>query len=160
MIRTLPFVALVSLLFLALTAVGDWQRVSVTNAGTVTIVRVLSMDGVGPDRRIYRLFNDTDGFVTTLDALGRVAYQVSGTTLPEGAYHTLFVQLADEYQQIQTDGTELHKYFSVENTPSKRRLRGMIMVRNGKATPLRVLKAPSYSSAILKAPEHHDSHDE
>ena len=110
----------------------------------VVLVRVMSLEGTGPDLREYQLFNSSDGFITTLDALGRVGYQVQGAGLGDGGYHTLFVQLADEYELLQLDGTRTLRRFSDDNKPTRLRVRGMIMVRGGQATPLRMLEDPSY----------------
>lgn len=113
----------------------------------VALVRIQALEGTGPDLREHRLFAAPEGFVTTLDALGRVGYQVSGAGLDEGGYHTLFVQLADEYERVQADGTRVMHRFSEENRPTRLRVRGMIMVRDGQATPLRMLDEPRGHSA-------------
>lgn len=165
MIRTLQFIALIPLLFLAWTAHGEdrpspaspAEENTVTVGRPVILVRVLSLEGTGPDQREHRLFHDPDGFVTTLDALGRVGYQVRGGELAEGGYHTLFVQLADEYKEVRADGTQTRHRFSDKDKPTRLRIRGMVMVKNGDATPLRMLDAPSYSD--LRQKEFRFSHE-
>lgn len=152
MLRTLLILALFPLAFLTATAYADLtsaSRLFSAEATTrpIVLVRVLALDGIGPDLREHRLFSRPEGLVTTLDSLGRVGYQVRAKGLAEGGYHTLFVQLADEYQLIQSDGTRLSGRFSEESRPTRRRVRGMVMVRDGKATPLRMLETPSYYGA-------------
>ena len=116
----------------------------------VVLVRVLALDGTGPDKREHRLFTDPQGFVTTLDAIGRVGYQVGAAGLGEGGYHTLFAELADEYQRVLPDGTQERRRFSAEGKATRVRVRGMVMVRNGEATPLRMLEDPSYYGSRRK----------
>lgn len=150
MLRALLVLALLPLAFLATMASADYPSSSrglvFAEASTrpTILVRVLALDGIGPDLREHRLYNDPEGLVTTLDSLGRVGYQVRARGLAEGGYHTLFVQLADEYQLIQPDGTRLSGRFSEEKMPTRRRVRGMVMVRDKQATPLRMLETPSY----------------
>lgn len=149
MTRALLFLALMPLSLLSLAATAETASAPAANptqplSRPIILVRVLSLDGTGPDRREHRLFSDPRGFATTLDTLGRVGYQVSGSGLGEGGYHTLFVQLADEYERLQPDGTRTLRRFSEEDKPTRLRVRGMIMVRGGEATPLRMLEDPSY----------------
>lgn len=117
----------------------------------VVLVRVLALEGTGPDLQQHRLYADADGVITTLDALGRVGYQVDGDGLAEGGYHTLFVTLADEYEVVQGDGTRTQRRFSEKEQATRRRVRGMIMVRGGQATPLRMLDDPSYYGSRREA---------
>ncbi|MDT8403434.1 hypothetical protein [Sulfuriflexus sp.] len=114
-------------------------------------MRILALEGTGPDRQQHRLYADADGVITTLDALGQVGYQVGSEGLAEGGYHTLFVTLADEYEVVQGDGTRTQRRFSEEDQATRRRVRGMIMVRGGQATPLRMLDDPSYYGSRRKA---------
>ena len=152
MTRVLLFLALMPLPFLALPAHADRAYVPEANpdqrmqpaSRPIVLVRVLALDGTGPDLKEHRLFEAPDGFITTLDALGRVGYQVAGAALSEGGYHTLFAQLADEYELVLPDGTRTLRRFSDENKLTRLRVRGMIMVRGGEATPLRMLEDPSY----------------
>jgi hypothetical protein len=152
MTRALLFLALIPLSFLSWAAHADSTTVPAATPAQsdqpanrpITLVRVLSLEGTGPDLQEHRLFSDPAGFVTTLDALGRVGYQVGGAGLADGGYHTLFVQLADEYEMIRPDGSRELRCFSDENKTTRVRVRGMIMVRNGQATPLRMLEDPSY----------------
>lgn len=152
MIRTFFVLAVFPLCLLALPASADSSAapasttppLSMDSVRPTVLVRVKELEGTGPDLREHRLFTDSDGFITTLDALGRVGYQVQGTALGEGAYHTLFVQLADEYEVINPDGAHTLRRFTDENKPTRLRVRGMIMVRDGQATPLRMLEDPSY----------------
>ena len=144
--RILLAIAIIPLAFVNLTANADspLQQPPAAVERSIVLVRVLALDGTGPDNREHRLFSDTQGFVTTLDALGRVGYQVGGKGLGEGGYHTLFAELADEYEHILPDGTRLLQRFSDDSKPRRIRVRGMIMVRDGQATPLRMLEDPSY----------------
>lgn len=131
-----------------------------TTSRPIVLVRVLSLYGTGPDLLEHRLFDYPDGFVTTLDALGRVGYQVGGEKLTEGGYHTLFVQLADEYERVRPDGTLTRGRFSDEDKPTRLRIRGMIMVRKGEATPLRMLNDSPYYGSSKKALRHRSYRDD
>jgi len=108
----------------------------------VVLVRITRLSGTGPDGSEQVLFEAPNGFVTTLDTLGRVGYQVSAHNLADGGYHTLFVDLADRYEVVSHDGIRLEKRFSDSGRETHRRVRGMIMVRGGEATPLRMLNEP------------------
>jgi hypothetical protein len=110
----------------------------------VVLVRILALDGTGPDLKEHRLFTSKEGFVTTLDALGRVGYQVSGKGLGEGGYHTLFAQLADEYELVRADGARMKRRFSDDNKNTRVRVRGMVLIKGGQASPLGMLEDPSY----------------
>jgi len=110
----------------------------------LTLVHITRLTGTGPDGNDYVLFEDKNGFVSTLDALGRVGYQVSAEGLAEGGYHTLFVELADRHEVVSHDGIRLEKRFSDSGRETRMRVRGMIMVRGGEATPLRMLNDPPY----------------
>ena len=162
MTRVLLFLALMPLPFLALPAHADRAYVPEANpdqrmqpaSRPIVLVRVLALDGTGPDLKEHRLFEAPDGFITTLDALGRVGYQVGGTALIDGGYHTLFVQLADEYERVRPEGTRTKLRFSDEGKPTRMRVRGMIMVRGGEATPLRMLEDPSFYGSHKKAFPH------
>jgi len=127
---------------LGASVVGDKPVYDRQGPVAVTLVRILRLSGTGPDGTEQILFEDPDGFITTLDTLGRVGYQVSASNLAEGGYHTLFVDLADRYEVVSQDGIRLEKHFSESGRETHRRVRGMIMVRGGKATPLRMLNEP------------------
>ncbi len=152
MIRALLVLAMFALCSLTLLAMADSSIAAASDTvpppisatRPTVLVRVKVLEGTGPDLHEYRLFTDSHGFVTPINALGRVGYQVQGTKLAEGAYHTLFVQLADEYDVIQPNGTRTQRRFTDENKPTRLRIRGMIMVRDGQATPLRMLEDPPY----------------
>lgn len=155
--RLTLFLVILPLTFLTLPAYSDSFTTSTwfpephgrgAAARPTTLVRVLALESIGPDLEEHRLFSDPGGFITTLDALGRVGYQVNGAGLSEGAYHTLFVQLADEYEVIQTNGTRTQQRFTDENKPTRLRVRGMIMVSDGQATPMRMLEEPSYAGSL------------
>lgn len=118
------------------------QAVKRQAPAAVILVRIIRLSGTGPDGAERVLFEDPKGFVTTLDTLGRVGYQVSANQLAEGGYHTLFVDLADSYEVIGNDGVRVEKSMSASGRETHRRIRGMIMIRNGAATPLRMLKEP------------------
>lgn len=156
MIRSFGLLALFSLSLLtfpshaAAEALPAEASAQATNR-PVVLVRVLALEGTGPDLQQHRLYADADGVITTLDALGRVGYQVGGEGLAEGGYHTLFVTLADEYEVVQGDGTRTQRRFSEEEQTTRRRVRGMIMVRGGQATPLRMLDDPSYYGSRREA---------
>jgi hypothetical protein len=156
MIRSFSLLALFSLSLLTLpshAAAEALPAAASAQAGNrpVVLVRVLALEGTGPDLQQHRLYADADGVITTLDALGRVGYQVGGEGLAEGGYHTLFVTLADEYEVVQGDGTRTQRRFSEEEQTTRRRVRGMIMVRGGQATPLRMLDDPSYYGSRREA---------
>lgn len=114
----------------------------------VVLIHIIRLTGTGPDGAEHVLFDNKDGFVTTLDALGRIGYQISADGLAEGGYHTLFVELADRYEVISHDGIKLEKRFSDTGRNTRMRVRGMIMVRGGEATPLRMLEDPSYYGSM------------
>lgn len=129
---------------LAETPTNDATSLQGRTAPPVTLVSIIRLTGTGPNGNEQVLFEDKNGFVTTFDALGRVGYQVSAEGLPEGGYHTLFVELADRYEVVSHDGIRLEKRFSDSGHETRMRVRGMIMVRGGEATPLRMLNEPSY----------------
>lgn len=161
MIRTLLLLALIPLSLLSWPAHAEATATSATEpaqaAGPIVLVRILSLEGIGPDLKEHRLFSAPKGFVTTLDALGRVGSQVSGAGLAEGGYHTLYAQLADEYEVIQPDGAKTQRRFSDENKTTRVRVRGMILVRGGQATPLRMLEdSPYYGSRKWRGGEEDD----
>lgn len=165
MTRTLFLLALISLPFFGWPAnaseIGGQPATNMQAPGrTVVLVRVLSLYGTGPDLREHHLFDYPQGFVTTLDALGRVGYQVEGGGLGEGGYHTLFVQLADEYELVRPDGTRTRGHFSKEDKPTRLRIRGMILVRNGDATPLRMLEDPPYYDSRKQTSGHDSGRDD
>lgn len=108
------------------------------------LVHIIELTGTGSDGRTYTLYRDEQGYTTTLNALGRVGSQVNGNTLPDGAYHTLFVRLRDDYQLVGNDGTQRSGKLSEQGKPTTIRIRGMLMVENGRATPLRMLENPNH----------------
>lgn len=155
MIRSFSLLALLSLSLLTFPSHAAAEALPAATAQAtnrpVVLVRVLALEGTGPDLQQHRLYADADGVITTLDALGRVGYQVGGEGLAEGGYHTLFVTLADEYEVVQGDGTRTQRRFSEKDQTTRRRVRGMIMVRGGQATPLRMLDDPSYYGSRREA---------
>ncbi|MCW8840545.1 MAG: hypothetical protein OQL05_02250 [Gammaproteobacteria bacterium] len=110
----------------------------------LTLVRIQELTGIGPDERTHRLFASRAGFTTTLNGLGRIGAQVNGQQLADGAYHTLYVQLHDSYQRITAEGTTVSGSLSESGQATHLRIRGMIMVKNGCATPLRMFDLPTY----------------
>jgi hypothetical protein len=105
----------------------------------VVLVRVLQLSGIGPDGRVQELYENRSGFVTPLNALGRVGYEVKAGGLMEGGYHTLYVELADRYEVLAADGSLQAKHFSDSGRDTRVRVHGMILVKQGNATPLRML---------------------
>jgi hypothetical protein len=150
--RLLPLLLLVPLLpattTLAETAPATTRAENGQTLTPVVLVHITRLTGTGPDGAEHVLFEDSNGFVTTLDTLGRVGYQVSARGLAEGGYHTLFVELADRYEVISHDGIRLEKRFSESGRETRRRIRGMIMVQGGEASPLRMLEDPSYYGSM------------
>jgi hypothetical protein len=136
-----------AILFVFLTAILGMQRVALSEERGILVppptpqllVRILELHGTGPDGNSRLLYASQDGYTTTLDALGRVGSQVNAEGLQEGAYHTLYVRLHDSYQRIAPDGRMTAGSFSGQDKPTLLRVRGMIMVRDGRATPLRML---------------------
>jgi hypothetical protein len=110
------------------------------------LVRIIELYGTGPDGSSSLLYRNQEGYATTLDALGRVGAQVSAEGLQDGAYHTLYARLHDSYQRIAPDGRVITGSFSEQGKPTFLRVRGMIMVRGGNATPLRMLDHNLHSS--------------
>lgn len=133
---------------LAETPLTEARQKKIQTERPVVLVHITRLTGTGPDGAEHVLFEDQEGFVTTLDVLGRVGYQVSATGLAEGGYHTLFVELSDHYEVISRDGIRLDKRFSDSGRPTHRRINGMIMVRSGEATPLRMIDDPSYYGSL------------
>lgn len=120
------------------------------------LVRILALSGTGPDGNSYQLYTSQNGYVTSLDALGRIGSQVNGQGLKEGAYHTLYVRLHDRYQRIGVDGSNISGSFNEQGKPTYLRVRGMIMVKNGRATAMRMLDHASHDSYRHGGAERHD----
>lgn len=110
----------------------------------VVLVRILELSAIGPDGASRTLYRSEEGYATTLGGLGRIGSQISAAGLADGAYHTLTVRLHDSYQRIRPDGTRENGRFSEQGKPVQLRIRGMIKVEDGSATPLRMLDTPSY----------------
>lgn len=110
----------------------------------VVLVTIVELSAIGPDGSEVTLFEDPTGYVTTLDGLGRIGSQISGRGLADGAYHTLSVRLKDEYSRLGTDGTAHRGSLSDLDKPLQLRIRGMIMVESGTATPMRMFEEASY----------------
>lgn len=110
----------------------------------VVLVRILELSAIGPNGVRRTLYRSEEGYTTTLDGLGRIGSQVSAAGLADGAYHTLSVRLHDSYQRIRPDGARESGRFSEQGKPVQLRIRGMIKVEDGSATPLRMLDTPSY----------------
>lgn len=108
------------------------------------LVRILELSGTGPDGNCYKLYASQNGYITNLNTLGRIGSQVNGQGLKEGAYHTLYVRLHDRYQRIGVDGSNTSGSFSEQEKPTYLRVRGMIMVKNGRATAMRMLDHASH----------------
>lgn len=123
------------------------------------LVRILELTGTGPDGKIHSLYRNEKGYTTTLDALGRVGSQVSGTGLAEGAYHTLFVRLADKYEILRPDGSRQSGRFSAKGKPTTLRVRGMILVQGDKANAMHMLENPNYYASPRGIREGDDDDD-
>jgi len=126
---------------------------------THILVQIVELTGTGPNGRSHQLFQSADGYTTTLNALGRVGSQVSAGNLPEGAYHTLYVRLRDDYEKISADGRRQQGSFSAQGKPTTVRIRGMIMVSGGKATPHRMLEPPGHRAYGNRGGEYDEDDD-
>jgi hypothetical protein len=156
----LPLLLLLPLLYApSATAEAPLAWVSTPGQSPIALVQITRLTGTGPDGREHVLYEDKSGYATTLDALGRVGSQVSAGGLAEGGYHTLFVELADGYRLLQPNGKVHERRLSEFGQPRRIRIRGMVMVRNGQATPLRMLEATSYYAAIHPRSRKRDDDD-
>lgn len=124
----------------ALAAESSWPGTE-PSRNTVILVRILELSATGPDEKSHRLYSSPDGYVTTLDSLGRIGNQVQAKGLKEGPYHTLYVVLHDRYEVIRSNGERYRDSFSDHGKPTRFRIRGMIMVKKGQATPLRMFES-------------------
>ncbi len=120
-------------------AAGEEANILVPPPTPKILVSILELHGTGPDGNSHRLYTSQEGYTTTLDALGRIGSQVNAEGLQEGAYHTLYARLHDSYQRIAPDGRVITGSFSEQGKPTFLRVRGMVMVRDGRASPLRML---------------------
>jgi hypothetical protein len=147
-IRTALFIP-VLLLFTMMAAYHSVQAVAVppppVAAQAHTLVTIHELSGTGTDGKTYLLYNSASGYVTTLNALGRIGSQVDGSTLQDGTYHTLYVRLADQYVRLKPNGQRENGRFSEHNKPTVVRVRGMILVKDGKSTALRMLDGTRHS---------------
>jgi hypothetical protein len=102
------------------------------------LVRVTQLSAIGPGGQPYTLYQDDSGQLTPVQDLGRIASYVKAGTLPEGAYHTLSVRLADQATAIYRDGHQEPRSLKAMSAPVERRISGMLWVEAGNVTPMRV----------------------
>jgi hypothetical protein len=102
------------------------------------LVRVTRLNAIGPDGQPYTLYHDDSGQLTPEQDLGRITYSVKAGMLPEGAYHTLSVGLADQATAIYSDGHQEPRSLKATSSPVERRISGMLWVEAGNVTPMRV----------------------
>lgn len=104
---------------------------------SLLLVRVVELNAIGPDNRTHTLYSDDTGVLTSMKDLGRVTYQVRAGTLPEGAYHTLSVRLADDATALYSDGRKEARTLQAMALPGEQRIGGMLWVEGGNVSPLR-----------------------
>lgn len=110
------------------------------NPFPLRMVRILALSGTGPDNAEHTLYASRNGFATPLQEVGRIGYLVQGKGLADGHYHTLYVALADDFQEIYADGTVIEKRLSDTGKERHLRIRGMVLVADGQATPMGMLE--------------------
>lgn len=100
-------------------------------------VTVTRLTGLGPDNRRHVLYQDPAGVEIVLGRPKALQEALRSRPFePNGAYHTLKGTLADPYRAIESDGTRRTGKLSEDGRPSEVRIRGMVLVRDGRMEPL------------------------
>jgi len=100
-------------------------------------VTVTRLTGLGPDNRRHLLYQDPAGVEVVLGRPKALQEALRGRPFePNGAYHTLKGTLADSYRAIESDGSRRTGKLSEDGRPSEVRIRGMVLVRDGRMEPL------------------------
>ena len=101
------------------------------------LVHVVALNALGPDEQPVTLYQQRPGLLTTLADLGRITYQVHTANLPDGAYHTLSVELAEAVTVLYADGRQEQQSLTAMGIPAAQRIHGMLWVEGGDISPLR-----------------------
>ena len=100
-------------------------------------VTVTRLTGLGPDNGRHVLYEDPAGVEVVLGRPKALQETLRGRAFePNGAYHTLKATLADPYRATESDGTRRTGKLSEDGRPREVRVRGMVLVREGRMEPL------------------------
>lgn len=104
-------------------------------------VTVTRLTGLGPDNARHVLYQDAAGVEVMLGRPKALQEALKGQPFePDGAYHTLKGTLADPYRVIESDGTRRTGRLSADGRPREVRIRGMVLVRDGRMQPLGMIE--------------------
>jgi len=100
-------------------------------------VTVTRLTGLGPDNQRHVLYEDPAGVEVVLGRPKALQGALRGRPFePVGAYHSLKAKLADPYRVIESNGTRRTGKLSADGRPHQVRIRGMVLVREGRMEPL------------------------
>lgn len=125
------------------TADADGRRWRASRPLPQVEVTVTRLTATGPDGNRHELYHDPAGVKTGLRRLESLQRELQDRPYgPDGAYHTLTATYADRFRLIRPDGTGRAGRLTEEGRPLEQRIRGMVLVRDGRMQPLGMGEPP------------------
>lgn len=124
-------------------------------------VTVTRLTAAGPDGARHVLYEDPQGIATRLRKLDALREALQGRPYgPDGAYHTLTATFADRVRITPPDGTIRDTRLSKEGRPQEQRVRGMVLVRDGRMEPLGMTEPPRHRPRRKGDDDRKDDYDD